>query len=294
MDLWAQHKDFILKALAGFGVFLVALIARGITYGDELEEGQSKNKRLASKIAGMSIVPISKIATLENQADRLSANALAIASEIGWNAGEESLELRLITATLRYLRKYRGASAAEIKAAGRDALDAIRAELNGGFGQLRLTVQDELVGEANEKNIRIDEGLGFDHVIQLDAGELVKYLLQLEVTARVVRYCIGVERTDPRAIAVLEVNITSDTRGEVIPGANPDFLQEYPVRFRFIASQVATARIFNKLETERQRVPWRKLRIERLQRPADHLGVDLLIVPMAVNPAVAFVPEEAE
>ena len=31
MDFWPQHKDFVLRVLAGFGVFLVALIARGIT-----------------------------------------------------------------------------------------------------------------------------------------------------------------------------------------------------------------------------------------------------------------------
>ena len=36
MDFGAQHKDFVLKVLAGFGVFLVALIARGVCYGDDL------------------------------------------------------------------------------------------------------------------------------------------------------------------------------------------------------------------------------------------------------------------
>ena len=40
MDFWAQHKDFVLKVLAGFAVFVVALIARGVVYGDDLEQGQ--------------------------------------------------------------------------------------------------------------------------------------------------------------------------------------------------------------------------------------------------------------
>ena len=46
MDFWAQHKDFVLKVLAGVGVFLVALIARGVVYGDELVERAWPNRDL--------------------------------------------------------------------------------------------------------------------------------------------------------------------------------------------------------------------------------------------------------
>ncbi len=45
MDFWAQHKDFVLKILAGLGVFIVAIIARRITYGDELENAASSRER---------------------------------------------------------------------------------------------------------------------------------------------------------------------------------------------------------------------------------------------------------
>jgi hypothetical protein len=38
-------------------------------------------------------------------------------------------------------------------------------------------------------------------------------------------------------------------------------------------------------------VPWRELKITRLPRPADHLGVELTVLALAANPAVPFEKE---
>lgn len=289
MDFWAQHKDFILKVLAGFGVFLVALIARGITYGEELEDGIKKNKSLVAKIKRVKIAPTAKITELERQAEALGANVDAIVGDIGFDASRDTLDLDLIERTLGYLRKYRGAPEREIRAAAQEARGAIRAELNGGFGQLRLTVQDDLIGEASEKNIRVEEGLGYATVTQLEADELLKYLLQLEMAARLVRACI-----DARVDAIDEIRITDKARTQPIPGANPEFLQEYVVSIKFRGAQSAVRTVLNGLETNAPRVPWRELKIDRLDRPADHLRVDLKVVPVAVNAEVPFIPEKAE
>jgi len=93
VDFWAQHKDFVLKILLGFGVFLVALIARGISYGDNVDLAKRENKAAAGKIRNTKIASLTAIGQLEADAARLAANAQAITKEIGWNATDETLEL---------------------------------------------------------------------------------------------------------------------------------------------------------------------------------------------------------
>ena len=83
MDFWAQHKDFVLKVLAGFAVFVVALIARGVVYGDDLEQGQGKNGKMAREVRGMKIADIRAIKELEGDTKRLHKNAVAIIGQIG-------------------------------------------------------------------------------------------------------------------------------------------------------------------------------------------------------------------
>ena len=88
MDFWAQHKDFILKVLAGVGVFLVALIARGITYGDELENEQARTGKLKNEISSKKIPKPAEIRELNAIAAQLQQNADSLAGQVGWNLGK--------------------------------------------------------------------------------------------------------------------------------------------------------------------------------------------------------------
>lgn len=289
MDFWAQHKDFVLKVLLGLGVFLVALIARGITYGDELDVARKKNGAEAAKIRRTKVADLRDIARLEEDAKRLKANAKAIIGEIGWNSSEQGLELKLIERTLGYTRRFQGAGAGQLVAEAGRRYRAIRDDTNGGFGQLRLMVRDELVEEAGEKNISLGTGIGYENLVQFDDAELLKYLLQLELAARIVRYAI-----DARVDSLEEVRITERAKREVIPGANKDFVQEYPVRVSFTSGQAAALRILNDLEQKMPRVPIRNLSAERAPRPADHILVELTALALAANPEVPFIDEEKE
>jgi hypothetical protein len=290
VDFWAQHKDFILKILAGVGVFLVALIARSITYGDELEKEQSRNTRLASEIRSSKIAPRPRIRELEEDAKRLDENARAIAAQIGWNLGdEEALKRTLLERILRSTRRYSREGEESVKRAAEDFRAALREELNGGFGQLRLVVQQELISEASEKNIRIAEGVGYGNVTEIAQDELLQYLLQLELVSRVVRYAI-----DARVDSIEEVRITQGgaRREAAIPGANPEFLQEYDVTVIFTGSQAAVWKILDRLEQEPPRVTVGGLRASRAKKPEHHLSVELTLRAMASNPEVPFAAKE--
>lgn len=280
MDFWAQHKDFVLRVLAGAGVFLVALIARGIVYGDDLENETNRNGSLASQIRNLKLMPLERIATLEANGKRLAANAEEFTRQLGWKAGQEDLDLALIERTLSHLRRVRESGG--VQQAARDAREAIRADLNGGCGQLRLLVTDDLGDEAGERNIRLADGLGFGAVTSLEPGELPKYLSQLEFVARVVRYAL-----DAKALAVEEIGIeTGDD--EAIPGANPEFLREYAVRFRIRCATDAVLQIVNRLLAESPGVPLRELRVRRADAPPDTVFLDLTGVVMLVRPGAPF------
>ena len=286
MDFWAQHKDFVLKVAAGFGVFLVALIARGIVYGDELELAQRKNSKLSGDVKRMRIANIRDIQGLEGDAKALEKNAGTIVGQIGWKGTVEDLDSKLIERTLGYLRKYRE-DPGQLKPAAAQARQAILDNLNGGFGQLRLTVEDDLADECAADNIRVEDGFGFQNVTELQSGELEKYLIQLELATRVVRYCI-----DAKVAGIEEVRI--DTKGGLpIAGANPDFLREFAVRVRFRGEQGAVLKVLERLASESPAAPLRGLRMDRSTRPRDHLLVEVSVLAVAatVDGTVPFVKE---
>jgi len=288
VDFWAQHKDFILKVLAGVGVFLVALIARSITYGDDLENALAENSALEGRIRSMRIAPVTQIEAVERDADRLQANAEQITQQIGWSL-EESVEQKLLERILRYTRRYARADAATLTADAAAFRQALGEDLNGGFAQLRLSVRQELVEEASERNIKILEGIGYDNVTELESDELLQYLMQLELVARAVRYAI-----DAGVDSVEEVRITGRRRSDVIPDANPEFLAEYPVTIVFAASQKALLQVLDRFDmpSEGPRPPLTALRVERLKRPVDHVGVTLTLCATAANPKVKFAVEK--
>ena len=287
MDFWAQHKDFILKILAGVGVFLVALIARSITYGDELEQEQAKNRGLAAKIASTKVAPVPKTQELEADAKRLEENTKALATQIGFDLGDEGLKQKLLERILRFTRKYARESEDGVKRAAEDFRGALRENLNGGFGQLRLMVRQELVDEANERNIKVEEGIGFGNVTDLEPDQLVQYLLQLELVARIARYAI-----DARVDQVERIDIEAGRQKEVIPGANPEFIEEYEVKVVFTASQKAIRTIIDRLEQEAPRPAITELRAARAARPIDHLSVEMVLKATAANPEVPFAAKE--
>jgi hypothetical protein len=290
VDFWAQHKDFVLKVLAGVGVFLVALIARSITYGDELEIAEGSNATLLARIRRTKVAPIPKIRTLEENAANLHANAEKIRDQIGWNAARRDRERDLIRRILGYLRRWKGRPASELNEAADLFRRAIQNNLNGGFGQLRLAVREALLEEAGERNIRIEGGVGYESIVELEQPELLKYLMQLELAARLSRYLI-----DSGVAAIEEIRI--ETRDlEVIPGANRAFLRAYPVRVRYLVSDSSLTKVLNWLEHEENRpwVPVRALTMERLRKPDDHILVDLTVMAVASDTGVPFEAEEKE
>lgn len=291
MDFWAQHKDFILKILAGVGVFLVALIARSITYGDDLEKQQQLNQRRAAKIRGMRVAERGEIHELEKDKERLLANAKALTTQVGWDLSDNRLEQNLMRRIVASTREHAQKGEDAIQRAVEDYRGAIQQDLNSGFGRLRLMVRQALVEEAKEKGIRVEkerEGLGFDAVTDMADDERLQYLLQLELVARVARAAI-----DARVTSLDGVEITTArSREPVIPGANPGFLQEYAVTFSFSASLDATRAVLNRLEGETPHVPITGLSMLRLTRPADHVRVDLTLLATAADPDKPFAEEK--
>lgn len=293
MDFWAQHKDFILKILAGVGVFLVALIARSITYGDELENAQAANKTLVAKIRALKVAPQSEIQELQADADRLEANARALTGQIGWDLSDRRLEQKLLRRVVGYTREYARQGDDAIQRAVEDFRSGIQQDINGGFGRLRLRITQDLVDEAREKGIKVEkdrEGIGFGAVTEMAEDELRMYLLQLELVTRVARAAI-----DARVDSFDEVRITTSRgREPVIPGANPAFLQQYEVTVAFTASQDAARAVLNRLEEEAPHVPIAGLSVSRVRRPADHVSVELVLFAVAADPDAAFAEEKTE
>lgn len=282
MDFWAQHKDFVLRVLAGVGVFLVALIARGIVHGDDLEKAVRKNGVLRNQIRNLKIIPPAKVTALEKARDDLRSNVRGFVDQLGWNATRGDLDLHLIERTLGRLRRVREAGEGAAASEARSAREALRADLNGGFGQLRLSVDADLRDEAGEKNMKLAEEIGFSSLRSLDGAELLKYLGQLELVTRVVRYAL-----DVRAQAVEDIGIQTE-RSEPVPGANPQFLQEYAVRVRIRCSQAGQAQILNRLLADAPGVALREWRVRRLDQPADQVSVELIATVLLGNPDVPF------
>lgn len=284
MDFWAQHKDFVLKILAGVGIFLVALLARSITYGDDLEKELRTNASLAAKIRSTEVAPMAQIQAVQQDKARLLKNAKDITAHVGWNlSDEEVLKQTLLRRILRCTRKYGSMNENDLNRVVEDFRSALREDLNGGFGQLRLNVRQQLVDEASEKDIKVAEGIGYADVNEVQSDELIQYLLELELVARVVRYAI-----DAAVDKIEEIRITGSqgTRGPLqpIPGANPDFLQEYEVKVTFSGSQKAALKVLDRLEQEAPCVTLRGLKATRLKRPENHLSVELTMLATAANP----------
>lgn len=288
MDFWAQHKDFILKVLAGLGVFLVALIARGITYGDELEMALATNTRMENEIRRLKVADIRDIQAVESDRDGLKRSAETIAGQIGFRGTFAELEIGIIERILGYLGTSRR-DPDSIAVRARQAKEQIDANLNGGFGELRGGVADELADEASRLNIRLEE-TGFANIVDIEPEQIEQYLLQLELVTRIARYLI-----DAHVDAIEEFRIEQRrASGEVIPGGNPEFIREWPVRVRFQASQKAMTEIFRRLRDESPSVPIRSFRIDRLKRPRDHVSVEITVLALVTSLEVPFVKEEGQ
>lgn len=288
MDFWAQHKDFILKVLAGLGVFLVALIARGITYGDELEMALATNTRMENEIRRLKVADIRDIQAVESDRDGLKRSAETIAGQIGFRGTFAELEIGIIERILGYLGTSRR-DPDSIAVRARQAKEQIDANLNGGFGELRGGVADELADEASRLNIRLEE-TGFANIVDIEPEQIEQYLLQLELVTRIARYLI-----DAHVDAIEEFRVEQRrASGEVIPGGNPEFIREWPVRVRFQASQKAMTEIFRRLRDESPSVPIRSFRIDRLKRPRDHVSVEITVLALVTSLEVPFVKEEGQ
>lgn len=284
MDFWAQHKDFVLKVLAGLGVFLVALIARGIVYGDDLETALSQNARDAAEIRRMKLLPQGTIDQVQQRAQKLRANAEDLGRQIAWDLSDEGLSLKLIESSLSRLRSYAGPERAAARAEeARLIHEAIQRDLNGGFGVLRQKVTGELVDEAAEWNIRMDEGVGFNAVTEIEASELTKYLLQLELCARIARYAI-----DARAEAIDSVKI-ADREVEAAPNLNPAFYVEHPVDVTLRGSMQMIASVLNRLAEEPPGAPVREIKIRQPDRKQpDRLIAELTVLAAVCDPKAPF------
>ena len=291
MDFWAQHKDFVLRLLAGLGVFLVALIARGITYGDDLEAQAALNQKLQNDIKNLRVAPVAVTRELERNARKLLENTRTLAAQLGHDGSRDDLELDLVRRTLSRLRRYRDASPAQLTADAEAFRADINANLNGGFGQLRLTVRDEMRDEASELAIEVED-VGFQAVTNIESSEDLRgYLLQLELVARVVRYMI-----DAGVSGIEAVRITTRTDGVPIDGANPEFLQEYPVTFAFVATQDSAIKIYNRLiaDDSAPASPWLAFNVQQIKKPRGHLRIELTALALVVNPDVPFAALEEE
>ncbi|MHC4452517.1 MAG: hypothetical protein ACYS0E_20635, partial [Planctomycetota bacterium] len=256
MDFWAQHKDFILKVLAGFGVFLVALIARSVVQGDDLEKAESKNKSAASQIRRRAVIPKPTVAKLRRAADMLAANTATVAAEFGFDATDEkALQRLLLERVFDRIVKARELTD-DPKEMARRVQQALAVNLNGAFGALRLRLREEMVDEAAERNVTFPEdGLGFGQLVSLESADLTKYLLQLELVSRIVHDCLGMKvvqkgkSTTLSISAIEEVRIDSaDETSPAIAEANPAFLREYVVRFRLRGKEAAILELLNRLE----------------------------------------------
>jgi hypothetical protein len=287
VDFWAQHKDFILKILAGVGIFLVVLLARSITYGDELEREEATNRSLKAKISSTQVAKESEIQALQQDAERLKANAKALTEQIGWNLDDKALESTLLRRILRYTRTYAKRSDADVQRAVDDFRAGLNDDLNSGFGQLRIKVGQDLVEEAKQKGIKVDEGgegVAFATVTNIEPNEKLQYLMQLELVSRFARAAI-----DAPVDAIDSVRITGSERREPpIPGANPEFFNQYQVEVRFTASANAARAVVNHLEDSPPQVPIVGLHVDRVKRPVDHISVDLKLLATAADPSKPF------
>ncbi|MFQ5845321.1 MAG: hypothetical protein ACE5JG_10085 [Planctomycetota bacterium] len=284
MDFWPQHKDFVLRVLAGFGVFLVLLIARGVVHGDDLERGLITNDASARKLKRLRLIDAPKIAVLEEAARSLQHNTDELAGWIGWNGSDPDVQRAIVQRALGYLRDHRRAAPPALAEEAATALTAMREDLNAGFGQLR----DSLVDEADERNIKWEAGLGYGTLTEIQPAEVLKYLAQLELAARLVRLAI-----DGGAESIDDIRIET---GEpvAVPDANPDFLREYPVRMSFRAESPALLHVLNGLETDEGTVPLRRLEVSRTGRgrSPDLLEVEIEAVAVVVQPGIAFLEEK--
>jgi len=286
VDFWAQHKDFVLRILAGFAVFLVALIARGVAYGDDLEDAESQNRSLKSKIKQLKLRAPKDTNRLNTDADKLNANAETIAKQFAWDRSRSDLDLTLIKRTFAHLRRFKD-NPEGLALAAPAARASISADLNGGFGQLRLNVRDELEEEANERGCRLGNGLGFGDIVRIEENQLIQYLVQLELAARIVRYSIdsGVSHVD-------EIRVDSE-RDDAVPGVHKEVLEQYDMTFYIRSEQESIGKILSRLQYSKP--PGGALSllvVDRVDKSEDQVKVEFGILCCAVRTDVPFVVKD--
>jgi len=220
-----------------------------------------------------------------------------MATEIGFDGSDEkALRKTLLTRVFDRLIKLRGGAGETAEQLATRVLDSFDVNLNGTFGALRLRARDEIIDEAGERNVGLPEdGLGFQSLVSIEAGDLLKYLLQLELVTRVVSDALGMEvrikgggKETIRVVAIEEVRIdTQETTAPPLgPGVNPQFLREYEVRITLLGDEASIIEILNRLETGSPRVPVREM--EARKGPRNLIRIELHLLAVATNIDVPF------
>jgi hypothetical protein len=96
-----------------------------------------------------------------------------------------------------------------------------------------------------------------------------------------------------RLAAIEEVRIdTQDATPAPLPGANPQFLQEYEVRVTLLGDEASIIELMNRLETESPRVPIRGIKAQR--GPRELIRLELRLLAVATNVGVPYAPSSEE
>ena len=275
-SIWQRHRTFILKILAGLGVCLLAYIIGSSLSDSDIDSMKLQIEGEARKVKNSPVHSPETARELSAASETLRNRLQFLAARVGETRAGEDLRVGLLSDLLIVVGKNTPGTLSEY-------LKESRQSPKGCLRRILDDAEKTLLADAGLKNVLVERGLGFERV-DMEAGQLDRYLLTLKLILSAVRIGIDEGAFEIRQIGIL----TPPGRFE----GEETFLRQYPVTVTYRGPSATLFRILEKLnapEHFRTVQALRRLQKDRQEREEDVMVMELELVALRVLPEAEFV-----
>jgi len=271
-NLWEQHRTFILKVMAGAGVFLVLLVVHCSMQDKSQSDWETENAKKWSAISSKKVPSQTVIAEHQAALEKVEGRMRFLAVRVGETRKGEELRRGIISEILA------GVGNSSPKRIDRYLHDARTAQ-KACIVDLASEVNEYLNNKASLVNVVLERDLG-SVVEDMEDAELDRYLICLKLIMRVLELAIEQE-----VYEVKNVSIGSPPGGRFEGEAV--FVREYPVNLEIRGPADSILEFLEELNDPDRFVPVTELRQVRPDRATRGKGIviaDMELAALKIDP----------
>jgi hypothetical protein len=257
-NLWEQHRTFILKAMAGAGVFLVLLIVHCSMQDKSQSDWETENAKKWTAISNKKVPSQTVIAEHQAACEQIESRMRFLAGKVGETRKGDELRRGIISEILTTVGT---SSPKRIDRYLQDARTAQKACIVALAGE----VNEYLNNKASLVNVVIERELG-SVVEDMEDVELDRYLICLKLIMHVLELAI-----DEEVYEVKTVSIGSPPGGRFEGEAV--FVREYPVNLELRGPADSILEFLERLNDPDRFIPVTELRQVRPDRATRGKGI---------------------